>query len=133
MLTQTVFRENTSLLAEHPVNHVCQGFIAQDLTCLGNQRVVERIAEWQRQQTFDMGTQAVLHRRVARVPQEQVAGHPLLQPCCVTAILDVQHQIRTQAIEQAFAVFQVGVNLTFQQRCDTRQQVRCEFTVVGIP
>ena len=47
-------------------------------------------------------------------------------------MLQLQHQVGTQAAEQTLAVIQVGPYLRFQLASDTWQQQRFQFTAVGL-
>src|SRR5690606_915418 len=50
----------------------------------------------------------------------------------VAALLQLQHQVGTQAAEQTLTVIQVGPYLRFQLASDTWQQQRFQFTAVGL-
>ena len=120
MLAEAILRQVARLFTQHPVNHVGQRFVAQDLTCLSHQLIVQRVDKRLLEQAFEVGIQSVLHSGVAGITLGPLGGNPILEPRTVATVFHVQHQVCAQAVEQAFAVLHVGADLPFQQRCDLR-------------
>ena len=114
VLAQTVFRQVTGLLAQHPIHDAGQRLTTQNLTRLRHQLFIELISKRLLEQAREVTVQPVLHRGVAGVTPGPFAGDPLLEPGRVTAILCTEHQICTQTVEQTIAIFHVGANLPFQ-------------------
>lgn len=78
-----------------------------------------------------MPIEPVLHRRVARVAARPVSGYPLLQPGGFAAVGHAQHQVGTQAVEQALTVAQVATNLPFELFGHPWQQLGVQVLFVG--
>ncbi|MNN32836.1 hypothetical protein D3C81_1465680 [compost metagenome] len=132
MLAQAILGHIARLLTQHPIHHSSQRLAAQHLASLGYQLVVDRIGKRQFKQALEVRVQVILHCCVADVALGPLGCDPFLEPRRITAVVHAQHQVRTQAIEQAIAVLHVGANLPFQQHGHPWQKLRLQLALIGV-
>ncbi|MNF61042.1 hypothetical protein D3C84_426740 [compost metagenome] len=124
VLAESVLRQMAGLFVQHSVDDGCQGLPAQGFPGLGYQRFVERMDKRQLQQALKVDIQALLQRRVAGVTKRPIVGQPVLEPGNIAALLQAQHQVRAQAVEQLLTVIPVVADMRFQPLRNLRQQSR---------
>ena len=93
--------------------------------------IIQRVDKRLLQQALEVAVQSVLYSGVAGVTLRPLSRDPVFEPRRVAAFLHVQHQVRTQAVEQALAVFHAGANLPFQQGRDPWQQLSYQLSFIG--